>query len=94
VSADRPLTPEDYFAQIKILAELADMSRDERDLILHEIRRLYPTHCFLRDCLRGSSAGDRFTALADLSTFSAGGCECSCAACCAAGTHYAAEAPL
>ena len=89
------LTQEDYFAQIKILTELAGMSREERDLVLHEIRRLYPTHCLSRSCLRGSSAGDRYTALADLSTVTPAGCECNCAACYAAGAeHYAAEGPL
>jgi hypothetical protein len=38
-------------------------------------------HCLSRDCLRGSSAGDRETVHNDPSTFNPTGCECVCAAC-------------
>jgi hypothetical protein len=39
------------------------------------------THCLNRDCLRGSPAGDRQTALLHPETFKPNGCECDCHAC-------------
>ncbi len=43
----------------------------------HEQRR----HCFSHDCLRGSPAGDRATAMYDPSTFKPEECECMCNGC-------------
>jgi hypothetical protein len=39
------------------------------------------SHCYSRDCLRGSSAADKTTALHDPTTFNAAGCECVCGIC-------------
>jgi hypothetical protein len=77
-----------------ILRAVAAMPADDRDETLHALHRAHPTHCFTRDCLRGSSAGDRFTAIKRLDTFDATGCECSCAACDTAGPRYSAAEPI
>lgn len=38
-------------------------------------------HCYSSECRRGSSAGDKTTALHDPTTFNAAGCECLCNGC-------------
>jgi hypothetical protein len=38
-------------------------------------------HCYSRACLRGSSAGDRSTALHMPESFNPKGCECNCSGC-------------
>lgn len=72
------------------LHNIAELAPADRDVVLHAIRRAHPTHCFTRDCLRGSSAVDRETAVRHLQTFNPKGCECGCGACFAAGDNYSA----